>query len=535
MDHFIFQLFSRLSLCRSLSIVPLVKQQGNYIKDNTSLTVQDFYGDSKGAKGIDNWPKEKWYELFDRNNVLSMSRQIFLDILERGFIKPRQLNLIVFDECHHAAKNDPYVRIMKVIQDAPPEERPRILGLSASLLATKVKPGELRKGVVGLEQILMSRARTAKDLKVVIENATKPSEKVANYSISNDDISMALKIIVEEPLKLFQTKLSDRKVKCRLGEVAKNLFEDLLIILVDLGPASAAEFVKIALDELRKSFRFASDYEQYDYGLAVLGITHLTIFDIKCREFLMNYGKLEDSDKVKTLLLALGDISIQYSGDSSGNEENNVNSSVTKEQKSNGLTGIIFVERRYTASCLCELLKRKRKEQQDLRHIRCDYVVGHNVGQNTTSIRKDARMKSKKQDEILSKFRSGKINILIATSVIEEGVDIPKCNLVVRFDLPQNFRAYIQSKGRARDKPSLFYLLVGENQQNKLAEIKSYNKLEEELISICQEDRVIPNEESIQAKMKDKIPPYMPYGREGARATVGNSLTILHRYINHTH
>ena len=138
-------------------------------------------------------------------------------------------------------------------------------------------------------------------------------------------------------------------------------------------------------------------------------------------------------------------------------------------------------------------------------------------------------MKSGKQDEKLSKFRKGSTNLLVATSVIEEGVDVPRCNLVIRFDLPQNFRSYVQSKGRARDKPSKFLLLVSNEDSKCLSEIKGYHKLEDELVQLCQSDRCLPSEEEIQRKMADTVPPYMPKGTEGARVTVGNSLTLLHR------
>ncbi len=37
--------------------------------------------------------------------------------------------------------------------------------------------------------------------------------------------------------------------------------------------------------------------------------------------------------------------------------------------------------------------------------------------------------------------------MLIATSVLEEGVDVPQCNLVVRFDECKDYVSFVQSKG----------------------------------------------------------------------------------------
>ena len=61
---------------------------------------------------------------------------------------------------------------------------------------------------------------------------------------------------------------------------------------------------------------------------------------------------------------------------------------------------------------------------------------------------KEAELDHKKQEEVLRRFRTHKCNVLISTSILEEGADIPKANLVVRFDVPSHFPSYVHSLGR---------------------------------------------------------------------------------------
>ena len=57
---------------------------------------------------------------------------------------------------------------------------------------------------------------------------------------------------------------------------------------------------------------------------------------------------------------------------------------------------------------------------------------------------------------------------MVATSVVEEGLDVKKCNVVIRFDGLNNYRAYVQSKGRARAKDSKFIVLAEKNECNDI-------------------------------------------------------------------
>ncbi|KAK0071886.1 hypothetical protein PV325_012216 [Microctonus aethiopoides] len=46
-------------------------------------------------------------------------------------------------------------------------------------------------------------------------------------------------------------------------------------------------------------------------------------------------------------------------------------------------------------------------------------------------------------EESLSKFRAGVVNCLVATDVLDEGIDIPSCSLMIRYDAPLDFRELI--------------------------------------------------------------------------------------------
>ena len=52
------------------------------------------------------------------------------------------------------------------------------------------------------------------------------------------------------------------------------------------------------------------------------------------------------------------------------------------------------------------------------------------------------------------------LNLLVATKVGEEGLDIQTCSLVIRFDLPETVASFIQSRGRARMPQSEYVFLV---------------------------------------------------------------------------
>jgi Fanconi anemia group M protein len=76
--------------------------------------------------------------------------------------------------------------------------------------------------------------------------------------------------------------------------------------------------------------------------------------------------------------------------------------------------------------------------------------VGRFVGQ--ASKYDDQGLTQQEQISMLEDFRNGKLNVLVATSIAEEGLDIPSVDLVVFYEpIPSEIR-YIQRKGRTGRK-----------------------------------------------------------------------------------
>ena len=64
----------------------------------------------------------------------------------------------------------------------------------------------------------------------------------------------------------------------------------------------------------------------------------------------------------------------------------------------------------------------------------------------------DPGMKQDEQSSILDSFRNGEFDVLVATSIAEEGLDIPEVDLVIFYEpIPSEIR-YIQRRGRTGRK-----------------------------------------------------------------------------------
>jgi ERCC4-related helicase len=118
---------------------------------------------------------------------------------------------------------------------------------------------------------------------------------------------------------------------------------------------------------------------------------------------------------------------------------------------------ILFTQYRQTAEQLVGEFARRRD-----RGVRAVRFVGQ------ASHGSDEGMSQKEQVEVLDRFRRGEVNCLVATSVAEEGLDIPSTDLVVLYEpVPDEIRT-IQRRGRTgRARAGRAFVLIAQGTRDE--------------------------------------------------------------------
>uniref|UniRef100_A0A4W5RW93 ribonuclease III n=1 Tax=Hucho hucho TaxID=62062 RepID=A0A4W5RW93_9TELE len=532
-----------------------VIQQAASVRTHSDLQVGEYMCVEKTSS----WSREKWSQEMIENQVLVMTCHIFLHVLKSGVLPLWKLNLVVFDECHLAITDHPYRDIMKLCEGCPCS--PRILGLTASILNGKCDPSELEQKIQNLERILRSNAETATDLVVLDRYASQPREVVLDCGpyLDKSGLSEHLLSELDEALHF----LNDCNIPVPREDrdptfISKQVLSDCRAVLLVLGPWCAdkvagimvrelQKYVKHEQEEINRKFLLFTDTilrkvhalcEEH-FSPASLDLKFVTPKVIRLLEILHEYKPFERQqfESVEWYNNRNEDNYVSWSDSEDEDEDEEVEVKEKPEANfpspfTNILCGIIFVERRYTAVVLNRLIKEAGKQDPELAYISSNFITGHSIGKNQPR-NKQMEVEFRKQEEVLRKFRAHETNLLIATSIVEEGVDIPKCNLVVRFDLPTEYRSYVQSKGRAR-APVSNYIMLAESERTKTFEedLKTYKAIEKILRNKCSKAAGVGDFEVEPVLDDDNIlPPYVLRSEEGGpRVTINTAIGHINRY-----
>lgn len=86
--------------------VTLVFQQSAFLRNNIDQTVTSY----AGSMGLNLWDKEIWDKTMRESMIVVCTADILNQCLLNSHIRMEDINLLIFDEAHHAKKDHPYAR-----------------------------------------------------------------------------------------------------------------------------------------------------------------------------------------------------------------------------------------------------------------------------------------------------------------------------------------------------------------------------------------------------------------------------------------
>ncbi|KAI4626702.1 hypothetical protein J4E83_003854 [Alternaria metachromatica] len=189
-----------------------------------------------------------------------------------------------------------------------------------------------------------------------------------------------------------------------------------------------------------------------------------------------------------------------------------------------GFTGLVFIEQRVWVASIADILTCHPRTKDLLR-------VGTFVGTSQTSKRKTnvcALAEPANQQTTLDDFRAGVINLVLATTVLEEGVDVSSCHLVVCFERPKNLKSFVQRRGRARRQESRYFILVPDTGETR--SLTSWQGLEAEMRRAYEDDKR-KVQVAQEAEQKDEVGErYFSVPSTGALLTLENAAQHLYHF-----
>ncbi|ETS82388.1 hypothetical protein PFICI_04264 [Pestalotiopsis fici W106-1] len=480
--------------------ISLVHQQWKVLRANLAYNIAKFHGEMMGSA----LTQEFWKQQLEENMAIVCTAEILRQCLSHGYFGMDQINLIVFDEAHHAKKNHPYAMIIKDFylelgKDC--QRLPRILGMTASPVDAKT---DLAVGAAHLEALLQAEIATVDDPSLMRASCSEDGtalERVAEYWLAPEDFTTPLwqklhSFIGRNAMfrKLFSYARASTK---ELGRWCADRIFYLCLTTQELAKAKAKT------ERNLMTLRTETLVSSIDIQTALIDNVGQILSEQEPPEVSQSSHHL--SNKVETLLEIL-----------------------TEYFKPASDKCIIFVEQRLTGVVLADLLNQPSLRLHGL-------TAGTLLGAGPQDIGSSQSMSNYEQQRAIQKFHTGDLNVLITTTIGEEGLDIPDCNMVVRFDLYHTMIQYIQSKGRARMKDSKYFHMVerGGEQVQKVFDSQDKEAVLHRLCLALPEDRLLKgNDFDMEFFLRqEKTKRVYKVPTTGAKLTYESSLVVLATYV----
>ncbi|MFH1451562.1 MAG: DEAD/DEAH box helicase [archaeon] len=426
---------------------PLIEQHFQSFRENLA----DGWADMQLFTG--KTPADKRKEIWKTAEFVFSTPQCIANDLEKELYDLSEVSLLIVDECHRCLKNYAYNKVALAYKNQAVNGR--VLGLTASPGGDKdtIKKVCQNLGITAVE----IRTRDSVDVKPYLQELE--FEKV---EVDFPPEFMEIKILMDTLFNKKVFELKNRKVL--FGPVSKVALLKLQAKLMEgicrsrslnsmLAVSVCAQALKIShavelleTQTLRSFIKYMKDLYKQASEKKSRGVVKLTKDPLFAKAYSLAMSCSIEHPKLERLNLI---VESQFDLDK--------NSKI-----------IVFATFRETVRQIEEMLNK-------VNYVRAKTFVGQAMKSHDGG--KFTGLKQKEQKEIIEKFRSGEINVLVATSIAEEGLDIPEVSEVIFYEPVPSAIRKIQRAGRtARLAPGALKILITKNTRDQAYHYSAYHK-----------------------------------------------------------
>ncbi|MCR4327339.1 MAG: helicase-related protein [Nanoarchaeota archaeon] len=425
---------------------PLAEQHLKYFKKN----LPELFGSIELFTGSVSSDKRK--KIWETGDIIFSTPQCIANDLKKRIYDLKEVSLLIEDEAHRCTKNYDYTFVAKrFIEDS---ENPRIIGLTASPGSDQKKIKEICKNL-SIEEVEL-RTRNSPDVKEYLQELEFEKREV-ELTKEIKEISAILKRIYEEytddlKLKGFLfgpvNKISLIELQKKLGgQISRNLSHPSSYFAISL----VAQAIKIAhalelletqtLESFHKYLKNILGQAEKGQSKGVIRLTKREDFLLAFKKTLYLINSGEEHPKVKEII------------------------KVVRDERKKGANPkiLIFTQFRDTASLVSKNLGK-------LVGVESKIFVGQ-------AKKEGSGLNQKEQKKIIEEFSEGKVNVLCATSIAEEGLDIPEVDAVIFYEPVSSAIRSIQRRGRtARLSKGKLIILITKETKDEFSYYSSYSR-----------------------------------------------------------
>uniref|UniRef100_A0A0X3Q022 Endoribonuclease dcr-1 n=1 Tax=Schistocephalus solidus TaxID=70667 RepID=A0A0X3Q022_SCHSO len=567
--------------------VHLVYQHAEFLRAQLPVHSDEigiFHGTVAPGVWIDSWDQNVWRGQLENHKVLVATAGVFRDVLNHRKVSLNDICLLIFDECHHADPdtNSDFTDICQHLHAFPPgcwrpdySRGPKVLGLTASVINNVKQGTPLDAKLRRLEALMRARLITSEDSSIaavmgkreqsIVTFASGGSQALADqpYYPFNQALAEGVKTLSNMsfsslPDFIDLESLFDKNRRIRKDDFLsvmqfedanpkkfKRIIQQCMRVMEEFGPwcaDMACQLTEKAFTDLASATNLTPKYNPEcvrAIRVCLCTLARARELYTKARDeniararrptspsdpawgewILAHFPMSNKMVQLMRLLMHFKNLPPPAEQSASGTPE------------ASAFHALVLVKERITTSALCRLICELSAMAPQYSGLKASYCVSANPTRNLAS------MSTGEQLGVLDGFRKNAFNVLVATNVIEEGLDVRACNVVIKVDQVTNFRSFIQSQGRARAAHS-YYVLMTEDKYKCQVTVESFRRLEKEL-TVALRDRCVNSIEEEEEKdaVSDSVSiitkqSYMPFGVDGPRITPSSAGSVLMRYVS---